>query len=132
MRDKLDGPEHVDRGIRVDGRANIVPSTPDAIAFTPTPQQVLRIVYLTDQDGVSQGGFYPSGMNGNLKTTWGCSGHGWGQWLAEETAEGDALRNLRPRQRRPIEDAQRRHRLVEAGPGHALRHQTDVEGAHVV
>jgi hypothetical protein len=68
-RDKLDGPEDVDQGIRVDGKANIVPSTPDAIAFTRTPQQVLRIVYLTDQEGVSEGGFYPSGMNGNLKTT---------------------------------------------------------------
>jgi hypothetical protein len=68
-RDKLDGPEDVDQGIRVEGKANIVPSTPDAIAFTRTPQQVLRIVYLTDQDGVSEGGFYPNGMNGNLKTT---------------------------------------------------------------
>lgn len=68
-RDKLDGPEDVDQGIRVDGKANIVPSTSDAIAFTRTPQQVLRIVYLSDQDGVSQGGFYPNGMNGNLKTT---------------------------------------------------------------
>jgi hypothetical protein len=68
-RDKLDGREDVDQGIRVDGNANIVPSTPDAIAFTRTPQQVLRIVYLTDKDGVSEGGFYPNGMNGNLKTT---------------------------------------------------------------
>lgn len=68
-RDKLDGPEDVDQGIRVDGKANIVPSTPDAIAFTRTPQQVLRIVYLTDQDGVGQGGFYPNGMNGNLNST---------------------------------------------------------------
>jgi Ferritin-like domain len=68
-RDKLDGPEDVDQGIQVDGKANIVPSTADAIAFTRTPQQVLRIVYLTDQDGVGQGGFYPNGMNGNLKTT---------------------------------------------------------------
>jgi hypothetical protein len=68
-RDKLDGPEDVDQGIQVDGKANIVPSTADAIAFTRTPQQVLRIVYLTDQDGVGQGGFYPNGLNGNLKTT---------------------------------------------------------------
>ncbi len=68
-RDKLDGPEDKDQGIQVDGRANIVPSTPDAIAFTRTPQEVLRIVYLTDQEGVSSGGFYPNGMNGELKTT---------------------------------------------------------------
>jgi hypothetical protein len=68
-RDKLDGPEDKDQGIHVDGRANIVPSTPDAIAFTRTPQEVLRIVYLTDQAGVEKGGFYPNGMNGTLKST---------------------------------------------------------------
>ena len=68
-RDKLDGPEDLDQGIRVNGKANFVPSTPDAIAFRRTPQQVLRIVYLTDKTGVSSGGFYPNGMNGTLKTT---------------------------------------------------------------
>ncbi|TIR35135.1 MAG: ferritin-like domain-containing protein, partial [Mesorhizobium sp.] len=36
---------------------------------TRTPQEVLRIVYLTDKDGVSKGGFYPEGMNGTLKST---------------------------------------------------------------
>jgi hypothetical protein len=68
-RDKIDGSDDKDQGVMVDGRANIVPSTPDAIAFTRTPQEVLRIVYLTDQEGVSSGGFYPNGMNGELKTT---------------------------------------------------------------
>ncbi|TPI69955.1 ferritin-like domain-containing protein [Mesorhizobium sp. B2-8-9] len=68
-RDKTDGPDDKDQGIRVDGKANFVPSTPDAIAFTRTPQEVLRIVYLTDQSGVSKGGFYPNGMNGTLKST---------------------------------------------------------------
>jgi hypothetical protein len=68
-RDKLDGSEDKDQGIQLDGKANIVPSTPDAIAFTRAPQEVLRIVYLTDQAGVSSGGFYPDGMNGSLKTT---------------------------------------------------------------
>jgi len=29
----------------------------------------LHIVYLTEQSGVSKGGFYPNGMNGRLKTT---------------------------------------------------------------
>lgn len=47
----------------------VVVSTPDAIAFTRTPQEVLRIVYLTDQAGVSKGGFYPNGMNGAIKST---------------------------------------------------------------
>jgi hypothetical protein len=68
-RDAIDGPEDKDQGIRVDGKANIVPSTPDAIAFTRTPQEVLHIVYLTDQAGVSKGGFYPNGMNGTIKST---------------------------------------------------------------
>jgi hypothetical protein len=68
-RDKIDGPEDKDQGIHMDGKANIVPSTPDAIAFTRTPQEVLRIVYLTDKEGVDKGGFYPSGMNGTLKST---------------------------------------------------------------
>jgi hypothetical protein len=68
-RDKLDGPGDKDQGIRVDGKANIVPSNPDGIAFRRTPQEVLHIVYLTEQSGVSKGGFYPNGMNGALKTT---------------------------------------------------------------
>ena len=68
-RDKLDGPGDLDQGIEVDGKANFVPSNPDGIAFSRTPQQVLRIVYLVDQDGVSKGGLFPDGMNGKLKTT---------------------------------------------------------------
>jgi len=69
-RDKIDGVDDKDQGIQVDGKANIVPSTPTAIAFTRTPQEVLRIVYLTDKDGEQKGGFYPSGMNGKIKSTW--------------------------------------------------------------
>jgi hypothetical protein len=68
-RDKLDGPADLDQGIAVGGRANIVPADPDAKAFSRTPQQVLRIVYLTDQAGVSGGGIFPNGMNGKLRTT---------------------------------------------------------------
>jgi hypothetical protein len=68
-RDKVDGPKDKDQGIEVEGRANFVPSTKDAIAFTRTPQEVLRIVYSTDKDGADAGGIYPKGMNGNIKTT---------------------------------------------------------------
>ena len=68
-RDKLDGPGDKDQGIRVDGTANLVPSYSDGIAFTRTPQEVLHIVYLTEQAGVSKGGFYPNGMNGTLNST---------------------------------------------------------------
>jgi hypothetical protein len=68
-RDKVDGSEDKDQGIEVEGRANLVPSTQDGIAFTRTPQEVLRIVYLTDKDGADAGGFYPKGLNGSIKTT---------------------------------------------------------------
>src|SRR5687768_11841484 len=68
-RDKLDGPEDVDQGIEMNGKANIVPSDADAKAFSRTPQQVLRIVYLTDKPGVSAGGLFPKGMNGTLRST---------------------------------------------------------------
>ena len=68
-RDSLDGPTDLDQGIVQNGRANIVPADGDAKAFGRTPQQVLRIVYLTNQSGVSGGGIFPNGMNGNLRTT---------------------------------------------------------------
>ena len=68
-RDKLDGPEDKDQGTERNGKANIVPSNADGIAFRRTPQEVLRIVYLTDKADVSSGGFYPKGMNGVLKST---------------------------------------------------------------
>jgi Ferritin-like domain/TAT (twin-arginine translocation) pathway signal sequence len=68
-RDRLDGPEDLDQGIVLNGKANIVPSDADARAFARTPQQVLRIVYLTDRAGVSGGGLFPNGMNGKLRTT---------------------------------------------------------------
>jgi|SRR5687767_891043 len=68
-RDRLDGNDDVDQGIVMNGRANIVPSDADGKAFSRTPQQVLRIVYLTNQSGVSGGGIFPNGMNGTLRTT---------------------------------------------------------------
>ncbi len=68
-RDKLDGPTDLDQGIVMNGKANIVPTDSDAKVFSRTPQQVLRIVYLTDQSGVSGGGLFPNGMNGTLRTT---------------------------------------------------------------
>jgi Ferritin-like domain len=42
----------------------------NAIAFARTPNQVLHIVYGgTTGAGVSKGGFFPAGLNGNIKTT---------------------------------------------------------------
>lgn len=41
----------------------------NALAIKRTTSQVLMIVYATMSTGVSNGGFYPNGMNGNIKTT---------------------------------------------------------------
>jgi hypothetical protein len=68
-RDRVDGGGDADQGIVMNGKANIVPSDPDGIAFARTPQQVLRIVYLADRAGVSGGGIFPNGMNGTIRTT---------------------------------------------------------------
>jgi hypothetical protein len=68
-RDRLDGPEDLDQGIVMNGKANIVPTDLDAKVFSRTPQQVLCIVYLTDQSGVSSGSLFPNGVNGALRTT---------------------------------------------------------------
>jgi hypothetical protein len=65
----LNGMPEIEQGIEVDGRANFVPSDERGIAFTRTPQQVLQIVYLTPETGVSSGGFFPNGVNGDLAST---------------------------------------------------------------
>lgn len=63
-RDKLDGPDDLDQGVIVNGKANIVPSDKRGIAFARTPRQVLNVVYL--KPGAMRGGFYPEGMNGDF------------------------------------------------------------------
>ncbi len=70
-RDSLDGSTDLDQGITPDGgsSANIVPTDANGIAFDRTTGQVLNIVYLNPASGVSKGGFYPNGLNGDIKTT---------------------------------------------------------------
>jgi hypothetical protein len=41
----------------------------NGFALTRTPSQVLMIVYHTTSTGVTGGGFFPSGVNGNIKST---------------------------------------------------------------
>ena len=41
----------------------------NAIAFSRTPQQVLNIVYASPDGNLTYGGFFPSGLNGNIKST---------------------------------------------------------------
>ncbi len=66
-RNKLDGPADDDQGIMRDGRANIVPTNADSIAFGRTPGRVLNIVYLNPRP-VKKGGFFPDGVNGSINT----------------------------------------------------------------
>ena len=48
----------------------VVPSDSNAIAYGRTPSQVLHIVYgKSGGAGVSNGGFFPNGANGNITTT---------------------------------------------------------------
>ncbi len=57
-----------DQGIEVGGKANIVPSDENGIAFGRTPGEVLNIVYLTPKKA-TEGGFFPAGVNGPLNTS---------------------------------------------------------------
>jgi Ferritin-like domain len=52
------------------GVANASTAVPQGVAFTRNTSQVLQIVYGTPgQTGVSKGGFFPSGLNGNITTS---------------------------------------------------------------
>ncbi|VXC72889.1 ferritin-like domain-containing protein [Sphingomonas sp. 8AM] len=57
----------VDNGVSLDV-SNIAPLNSNGIAFSRTPLQVLNIVYL-NQAAVPSGGFFPAGVNGNIKTS---------------------------------------------------------------
>ena len=68
-RDSLDGPSDLDQGVRPRGEAsNLVPTDANGIAFSRTPGQVLNIVFLTRM-AAQQGGFFPRGVNGNVRTS---------------------------------------------------------------
>ncbi|CAN5367118.1 ferritin-like domain-containing protein [soil metagenome] len=68
-RDSLDGGSDLDQGIsQVGAASNLVPTDKDSIAFSRTTGQVLNIVYLNGA-AAAAGGFFPSGVNGNIKTS---------------------------------------------------------------
>ncbi|GGJ42028.1 ferritin-like domain-containing protein [Deinococcus roseus] len=54
-----------DEGITKGGKANIVAADANAIAYHRTTREVLNIVYLAA--GATKGGFFPNGLNGNIK-----------------------------------------------------------------
>lgn len=63
LRDAADGKGDRDQGIVRKKKANIVPTDANGIAFSRSPEQVLKIVYLGGDD---KGGFFPNGLNGTL------------------------------------------------------------------
>lgn len=72
-RDSLDGSSDIDQGISPTGsgtsiKSNIVPTDSSGIAYTRTPGQVLNVVYL-NKAATNSGGFFPAGVNGNLRTS---------------------------------------------------------------
>ncbi len=68
-RDSLDGTSDDDQGITGDATtSNIVPTDASGIAYSRTTGQVLNIAYLS-KAAVVGGGFFPNGVNGNLKTS---------------------------------------------------------------
>lgn len=69
-RDSLDGTTDLDQGIGTSAMAKLVPTDKNAIAFSRTPGQVLNIAYLTPAS-VTSGGFFPHGVNGQLKRSAG-------------------------------------------------------------
>jgi hypothetical protein len=60
----VDGADDRDQGLIVDGRANLVPTDSNGLAYSRSARQVLNIVYL----GVNakKGGFFPEGLNGSI------------------------------------------------------------------
>lgn len=64
-RAKLDGTNNDDIGVGISGgAATIVDADANAIAFSRTTAQVLKVVY---GGGTSSGAFFPNGLNGNIK-----------------------------------------------------------------
>lgn len=64
-RAKLDGSGNDDIGVGVSGgAATVVDADQNAIAFSRTTAQVLKIVY---GGGSASGAFFPNGLNGNIK-----------------------------------------------------------------
>jgi hypothetical protein len=68
-RDSLDDPSDKDQGVAPIGDAsNIAPLDANGLAFSRSAADVLNIVYL-NRNAVSQGGFFPNGVNGTIRSS---------------------------------------------------------------
>jgi hypothetical protein len=67
-RDSLDGGGDNDQGIGTATQANIVPTDAGGLVLGRTAPQVLNVVY-QNRAAVTAGGFFPAGVNGNLRTS---------------------------------------------------------------
>ena len=67
-RDGLDGTSNLDEGIGDAATANVVPADTNGVAFGRSTGQVLNIVYF-NRAAVASGGFFPNGINGNIRTS---------------------------------------------------------------
>ena len=65
VRDGLDGESDLDQGIGNASKFNVVPTDENGLAFSRTPDQVLRIVYLGNN--ATPVSFFPNRLNGELK-----------------------------------------------------------------
>lgn len=66
VRGAVDGVGNDDQGIGTADSLNLVPTDADGRAFGRSPEHILNIVYLTTES-VTSGGFYPEGLNGDLR-----------------------------------------------------------------
>ena len=69
-RSMLDGTNNDDQGIQGSSStiSNLVDADSNSLAYSRTTAQVLNIVYL-NAAAVTMGGFFPSGVNGNINTS---------------------------------------------------------------
>jgi hypothetical protein len=68
-RDGYDGSSDLDQGISNRGDAsNIVPTNDDGAVLGRTPKQTLNVLFLSAA-AADKGGFFPSGVNGSVKTS---------------------------------------------------------------
>ncbi len=47
--------------------SNLVPTNSNSIVYSRTTSQVLHIAYLSATANVSAGGFFPTGVNGQIR-----------------------------------------------------------------